>query len=294
MKPKRPDGFALVAVLSCLALVTAITMAALAVARSSASSAVAIEHRARNMALAEAGLRYGMWTLINTPPRDWSGIPSRRVSVSGRTVNVSFQAEVGKISLNAADEDLLSAAFAASGVPANTARRLGAAIVDWRDDDNLRRPAGAEAPDYRSDGYDHAPRNGPFQTVGELMQVRGMTRRIFHCTYPLFTVYSNHPHVDQQAATPAVRSVLSWAAANEWMASGPTSRAGGPSVVGGSRGRAGAAIAILAAAQGASRSPVRMRAIVRLTRDGNRPASVLSWQEVFEGERPGASCDSKQ
>ena len=293
MTAGRPDGFALVAVLSCLALVTAITIAVLAVARSSASSAVAIEHRARNMALAEAGLHYGMWTLVDAMSRDWSKIRSRTVSVSDRTVDISFQAEVGKVSLNGADEGLLSAVFAANGLSAKTARELGAAIADWRDDDNLRRPGGAEAADYRSDGYDYAPRNGPFQTVGELMQVRGVTSQIFHCVHLLFTTYSNHRRVDWRAATPAVRDVLSWSSTNGWLASVPTSGRQGRGVVGGGQRRAGAAVGILATVRGVSRSPVSMQAIVRLTGDSNRPVSVLSWKEVFDGDQQG-DCSSEK
>ena len=49
---------------------------------------------------------------------------------------------------------------------------LAAALLDWRDPDDLPRPGGAEAEWYRSQGR-RLPRNGPFASVDELALVRG-------------------------------------------------------------------------------------------------------------------------
>jgi DNA uptake protein ComE-like DNA-binding protein len=51
-----------------------------------------------------------------------------------------------------------------------------AAITDWKDDDNNISPAGAEAEYYMSLKPPYLPRNGPFQTVRELLMVRGVSR----------------------------------------------------------------------------------------------------------------------
>jgi competence ComEA-like helix-hairpin-helix protein len=53
-----------------------------------------------------------------------------------------------------------------------------AAIADWRDRDNQVTPGGAEADYYASLNPPSQPRNGPFQTVGELLMVRGVTPRL--------------------------------------------------------------------------------------------------------------------
>ena len=51
-----------------------------------------------------------------------------------------------------------------------------AAIQDWRDSDNAARPLGAEAEHYVGLRVPHLPRNGPVQTMRELLMVRGISR----------------------------------------------------------------------------------------------------------------------
>ncbi len=56
---------------------------------------------------------------------------------------------------------------------------IGAAIVDWRNDDNSPiTPGGAKSDYYLSLQPPYLPRNGPFQTVRELLMVRGVTREL--------------------------------------------------------------------------------------------------------------------
>ena len=52
---------------------------------------------------------------------------------------------------------------------------VAAAIIDWRDPDNQVTPGGAEAEYYLSLQPPYQPRNGPFQTVRELLMVRGVS-----------------------------------------------------------------------------------------------------------------------
>ena len=51
-----------------------------------------------------------------------------------------------------------------------------AALIDWRDPDNQVTPGGAEVDYYASLTPSYQPRNGPLQTVRELLMVRGLTR----------------------------------------------------------------------------------------------------------------------
>ncbi len=54
-----------------------------------------------------------------------------------------------------------------------------AAIIDFRDPDNATTTGGAEADYYASLRPPYMPRNGPFQTLRELLWVRGVTRVLF-------------------------------------------------------------------------------------------------------------------
>jgi hypothetical protein len=71
--------------------------------------------------------------------------------------------ESARVDLNSANEPLLRGVLqSAGGLDPDAAQRLLEAILDWRDPDELRRPNGAEAADYRAAGssraYEHALR----------------------------------------------------------------------------------------------------------------------------------------
>ncbi len=51
-----------------------------------------------------------------------------------------------------------------------------AAIIDWRDADNEVTPGGAEADYYMSLRPPYMPRNGPLQTIREMLMIRGISR----------------------------------------------------------------------------------------------------------------------
>ncbi len=52
---------------------------------------------------------------------------------------------------------------------------VAASIIDWRDEDNQVTPGGAEADYYLAMRRPYLPRNGPIQTIRELLMVRGVT-----------------------------------------------------------------------------------------------------------------------
>jgi competence ComEA-like helix-hairpin-helix protein len=55
---------------------------------------------------------------------------------------------------------------------------VAASIVDWRSPTNVVLPGGAQAPYYASLQPPYQPRNGPFETVRELLMVRGVTPQL--------------------------------------------------------------------------------------------------------------------
>jgi type II secretory pathway component PulK len=80
-----------------------------------------------------------------------------------------------RLNLNRAGEEDLRRLFAALRVDATRADSLAQAIADWRDADDLHRARGAEREAYLKSGAPTLPRNGPFRSVAELLDVRGIT-----------------------------------------------------------------------------------------------------------------------
>ncbi|MEO8740800.1 MAG: hypothetical protein ABI537_14005, partial [Casimicrobiaceae bacterium] len=99
--------------------------------------------------------------------------------------------ESGKIDLNTAPDNLLKGLLqSAGGLDAESAARLVDAIGDWKDPDELRRPNGAEAPEYQAAGLKYAPANTFFETVAELQRVLGMTPALYAKLADSLTVHS--------------------------------------------------------------------------------------------------------
>lgn len=124
---------------------------------------------------------------------------------AGALIAASAVDESGKIDLNTASEALLKALLqTAGGLDADAAGRLLDAIQDWKDPDDLTRPNGAEAADYKAAGLTYAPANGPFEMVVELQRVLGMTPALYARIADSLTVHSRQPGINPVYASRAV------------------------------------------------------------------------------------------
>ena len=93
---------------------------------------------------------------------------------------VRFIDEGGKVNLNRADEDTLRRIFTNLGIEEPRRGILVDSILDWRDEDNLHRVNGAEDDYYLSLSPSYTAKNGPFDTVEDLLWVRGVTAELFY------------------------------------------------------------------------------------------------------------------
>lgn len=111
---------------------------------------------------------------------------TQRVGDAGYIVTL---ADAGaKLNLNTATEAQLREFLRALRVDYGEADRIAQAIADWRDPDDLHRARGAEADWYIRAGAWTLPRNGPFQHVRELGDVRGATERVLERALPYLTI----------------------------------------------------------------------------------------------------------
>ena len=113
--------------------------------------------------------------------------------------------ESARIDLNTAADPLLKGLLQnVGGLDADTAQQVLEAILDWRDADELRRPNGAEAADYRAAGSKQVPTNAPFESVGELRRVLGVTGSVMARLADSVTVYSRQRGINTATAARVV------------------------------------------------------------------------------------------
>lgn len=107
----------------------------------------------------------------------------------GAEVRVQVMPESARIDLNSADQETLTALFAAAGVERDEAEALAQAVIDFRDEDDISLLRGAEDEDYVAEGYLLGAKDAPFETVPELAGVMGVTPEIYRRVAPGLTVF---------------------------------------------------------------------------------------------------------
>lgn len=127
---------------------------------------------------------------------------------NGMRLAVSAKSETAKIDLNFAAEPMLKRVFTFGGANDEEADAIVAAVKDWTDADNLKRPNGAEADDYRAAGKKVLPSNDFFVAIEELQNVMGMTPKLYNAVAPLLTVHGRSPGIDPQAASARVLGLV--------------------------------------------------------------------------------------
>lgn len=110
--------------------------------------------------------------------------------LDGVKVEVSAIDERGKLDINATDELTLANLFTGNGLEPDQAEVLAAAVMDWRDEDELERVNGAEEEAYLAAGLEMGPANRSFIMTEELLQVIGMDYEFYRKLEPGITVYS--------------------------------------------------------------------------------------------------------
>jgi type II secretory pathway component PulK len=125
----------------------------------------------------------------------------------GIPVEVALSGESGRVDLTAATADTLDLWLAAHDISGDQRVRLRDTLLDWRDRNPLRRPAGAEADDYRRLGR-LGPADRGFLHPFELAAVPGFEPPLLFQLLPEATVWTGRPEVEPTLAPPALRRRL--------------------------------------------------------------------------------------
>jgi general secretion pathway protein K len=194
----RQRGIALVLVLWVLLLLTIIIGSFALVARMDRLEANALLWGTQARMQAEAAIHLAVLSLRD-PQEEYRMIADGRLyetEVDSVLLEVRATDERGKLDINAADELTLANLFSGHGMDFGEAELLAAAILDWRDEDDLERVNGAEEDAYLAAGMAIGPANRPFMMTEELLQVIGMNYELFRRVEPGITVFSRAAQPD--------------------------------------------------------------------------------------------------
>lgn len=128
----------------------------------------------------------------------------------GHRYEVRVIDESGKLSLNKIDQPMLIQIFDNLEIDDDQAEIIADSIVDWRDEDDLHQTNGAENEYYEGLDRPYRCKNAYFESIDELMLVRGVTRDIYygHDGIPglkdIFSVFSKVKTINLDSVPPAV------------------------------------------------------------------------------------------
>jgi general secretion pathway protein K len=214
-------GVALIVVLWIFIFLFVVAMDFSAAVREEGMATHRYAQEAEGYYLALAGFQQGVYQLLRQAPQPGQARATQQQSsdlfegdwktgtLGDGTYEVRFIDESGKFNLNRADDTILRTIFTNLGLDQQQVGILTDSILDWRDEDDLHRPNGAENDYYQGLSPPYTARNGPFDSVEDLLWVRGVTPELFYGEEgqpgfkDIFTVDSP-TGVNLRTATPAV------------------------------------------------------------------------------------------
>ncbi len=103
------------------------------------------------------------------------------MTAGNQTVAVQITDLSGKMSINAVDEDQLEDILSACGLQVGAGQTTVInSILDWQDQDDLHRQEGAEKDYYMGLDPPYRPKNGPLESIEELLLIKGIDRDLFY------------------------------------------------------------------------------------------------------------------
>lgn len=181
-------GIALIMVLWVLAILMTIVFSFSYTARTETFSALSFKQNTAHKFLSEAGFERAVVELLydmNNPVLE-DAEPLRKdgttyeYQTNGGSYSFSIIDESGKVDLNKAPEVLLRAMFSHFVSEDEDADGMVDSLLDWRDADDLHRLHGAESDYYESLPTPYEAKNADFETVEELILVKGVTAELLY------------------------------------------------------------------------------------------------------------------
>ncbi len=188
------NGVALIMVIWILTILTVIVLSFSFMARTETYSTLSFKEGLEKKFFAEAGIQRGITELFyrdlyvtqniefeGTEVWETDGSPYEGRIGSGYYI-VRITDESGKVDINTASDVVLKNLLFNLGVSGEEADIIVDSIMDWKDADDLYRLHGAEDEYYMSLKHPYRAKNADFETLEELILVRGITPEILYGT----------------------------------------------------------------------------------------------------------------
>jgi len=111
---------------------------------------------------------------------DSEDAPVRKDSFPQGSFSYTIRDEDSKLNINAASKEQIREIFLASGVGNEDIDTIVDSIMDWKDTNDLHMLNGAEEDYYQSLDNPYSCKDGPLDTIDELLLVKGMTKEILY------------------------------------------------------------------------------------------------------------------
>lgn len=207
--PQSEAGYAMVAAVAGIAVFALMALTLIEAGQAQTGTIAAEAGQARASAAADAGLALALdGLLVKDRANRWSlDGRTREFRFGAARLQVRVEDERGKVPLNLLDEQTAARLMETAGLGSGERARIAAdALLDWTDDDEEPRRAGAENNYYRDRGI--RPRNGSLQSVDELVQIRGFDPVTVNRMRPYVTVNFGRGSFDARFAHPAAIGVM--------------------------------------------------------------------------------------
>ncbi|MGR3178413.1 MAG: type II secretion system minor pseudopilin [Candidatus Anammoxibacter sp.] len=116
------------------------------------------------------------------------------ISIGDVSCDVHIEDEGGKINLNAINDgnkEMLIDFLVSNDVDEEDAETITDSVIDWKDKDDLHHIEGAETPYYESLPEPYKAKNAPFDSIEELLLVKGVTPLTFDNIRDGITVFGS-------------------------------------------------------------------------------------------------------
>jgi general secretion pathway protein K len=104
----------------------------------------------------------------------------RKGSLAKASFSYIIRDEDRKLNINSASIEQIKSILRNSGLELDEVDVVGDSIIDWRDTNDLHMLNGAEEDYYQSLDVPYSAKDGPFNSIEELLLVRGVTPEIFY------------------------------------------------------------------------------------------------------------------